>query len=129
MNKKVVENLKGLLSEFQRRQLDGVSWYLYGLRGSGKTYTGAVAAMIRAVEFPNTTIMLYEHGGNELYMMLTVADYALSLIKRLPVEEQCKFMVVKIRPMYIKYMPDSTVVEAQKIISGGNNDVSVESSL
>ena len=80
----IISRLKGCLSNHQQKQLYGVSCYLYGIRGSDKTHTGAVTALVQAVENPSAPERIFNHSGTDSYAMAIVGDQVEMLLERLP---------------------------------------------
>lgn len=70
---KIKLDLIGMLTEDQQKMLSGVGKFLYGGRGTGRSYVAAMAAIIVALENPGKTVMCFDHfpqGGNYLIMCI-----------------------------------------------------------
>jgi len=95
----VMPRLKGCLSNHQQKQQDGVLCYLYGIRGSGRTRTGAVAALVQAIENPGTPKSIFNHSGTDSYAMAIVGDHIRMILERFPENMRGRFKIDKSKPM------------------------------
>ena len=94
----IISELKGCLSDHQRKALDGVSWYVYGISGSGRTHTGAIAALVQAVENHDDVVRIYDHSCTDYHAMAIVGDHVEMLLEHFSENIQGMFKIDKSKP-------------------------------
>jgi hypothetical protein len=98
----VKTELKNFLNPTQVAALEHIGWFLYGGRGTGRSYVAATAAIFVAIDNPNTWVQIWDHVELRGYMMPYMLDIIRGIIHKSEILEIKDFVFTSTHIKYVE---------------------------